>query len=186
MADPLSSIGEVVGLVDVIVRTIEHVKNVVHASKEIGDTVDRILISCQDVKRIAEEYKTCNFPSTVFSGVDDNLTLVCKIVKKCKQSTRRDRVKYVPKALSRLGKLENVEQQMRNVLAMITTIFTEKTWENTERTVALLEGQKDDMTHVLDRIDETWRAVQVEPTLQDSWVFNFSSVPSSPSHVVET
>jgi NB-ARC domain len=75
---------------------------------------------------------------------------------------------------------------MRNVLAMITTIVTEETWKNTERTVALLEGLKDDMTHVRDRIDETWRAAQVEPTLQGSWVCNFSSVPSSPSHVVET
>jgi hypothetical protein len=66
MPDPFSTIGAVVGLVDVIVRTIEHVKNVVHASKEIGDAVDRILNICQDVQSIAEEYKTCNFPSLSF------------------------------------------------------------------------------------------------------------------------
>jgi DNA transposition AAA+ family ATPase len=32
----------------------------------------------------------------------------------------------------------------------------------------------------------TWLAAQVEPTVQDSLVCNVSSVPSSPSHVVET
>jgi ABC-type glutathione transport system ATPase component len=126
------------------------------------------------------------FHPLFFSGAEDNLKLVCKIAKKCNNSTRRDRVKFVPKALSRVGKLEKVEQHMQTVLVMITTIVTGKTWENSERTVALLEGQMDDMTHVRDRIDETWRAAQVEPTLQDSWVCNFSSVPSSPSHVVET
>jgi hypothetical protein len=54
--------------------------------KEIGDAVDRILIICQDVQSVAEEKKTCNFPSTIFSGVEDNLTLVCKIAKKCEKA----------------------------------------------------------------------------------------------------
>jgi hypothetical protein len=107
--------------------------------KEIGDTVDRILIIRQDVQRIANERETFKFPSTLFSDVENNLTFVCKIAKKCEKSTRPDRVKFVPKARSRVGKLEKVEQHMQTVLTMITTIVTGKTWKNTERTVALLE-----------------------------------------------
>jgi hypothetical protein len=72
--------------------------------KKFGDAVDRILIICQEVQRISDERKTFNFPSTVFSDVENNLKLVCKIAKKCEKRTRRDRIKYVPKALSRLGK----------------------------------------------------------------------------------
>jgi hypothetical protein len=60
-------------------------------------------------KGLSDERKTFNFPSTVFSDVESNLKLVCKIAKKCEKRARRGRVKYEPKALSRLGKLEKVE-----------------------------------------------------------------------------
>jgi NB-ARC domain len=155
MAETVGTIAAVVGLVDVIIRAFGHVKSTVHASKELGDSVERILNICQVVKRIAEKGKTFNLPCTVFASVEENLNLVRKIAEKSERSTRRDRVQYMPKALSRLGKLEKVEQQMQTVLALITAIVAGKTSETTEHTVVLPEEQKHDLTQVLGRIYET-------------------------------
>jgi hypothetical protein len=61
----------------------------------------------------------------------------------------------MPKALSRLHSLEKSEQKMQTVLALIMAIFARKAGENRERTVYLLEEQKNDLTEVLSRFDET-------------------------------
>jgi hypothetical protein len=63
-------------------------------------------------------------PCTLFSIVENNLKIVSEIAEKYKNITLRDRIKHMPKALSRLGKLEEAEQQMQAVLALITSIFT--------------------------------------------------------------
>jgi hypothetical protein len=90
----------------------------------------------------------------VIYSVENNLKLVSKIAEKCEKCTLRDRIQYMPKALSRLGQLEEAEQQMQTVLALITSIVTGKTWENTERIVAQLEEQKHGLTQVFTRIDK--------------------------------
>jgi hypothetical protein len=42
----------ILGILDVTIRAFGQVKSAVHASKELGDSVDRILNLCQDVKTI--------------------------------------------------------------------------------------------------------------------------------------
>jgi hypothetical protein len=155
MAATVGTIGAVVGLVDVVATAFGHVKSAFHAtSKKHVLTVERILNISQAVKTIAEQGKKLDFPCTVFYSFENNLTIVSEIAEKYKYITFHNRIKHMPKALSRLGKLDEAEQQMQTVLALITSIVTWKTLENTERIVFQLEEQKHDLIQVLKRIDE--------------------------------
>jgi hypothetical protein len=60
MAKAVGTIAAVVAIIDVIRRAFVLVASAVHASKELGHTVERIVNMCQDVKTIAEKCMTLN------------------------------------------------------------------------------------------------------------------------------
>jgi hypothetical protein len=131
-------------VLNVIIAIFGRVQSAAHISKEAGDTVGRILNSCLHVKMNVVATRTLNLPWIFLeNNILTNLILVSKIAEKCETNTRSDRVKYMPKAMTKLGKLEKVEQEMEFVLALVTAIDAEQAYKSTERTVDLLPKQTD-------------------------------------------
>jgi WD40 repeat protein len=157
MAETVGSLAAFLVPVEVIISTLEHVKSVVHVSRELGDTFDKILDVCKGVKRNSErKVRFMSKSPTACFMIKENLKVVCNIAEKCAKTMLRDRVRYMPKALSRLGILDKVEQPMQFV-----QVLTSPTWVSRlqnmypiESLVDQLEKQKKDLEQVLGRIDE--------------------------------
>jgi hypothetical protein len=114
----------VIGVVDVILKALDHVRRVIKAAGEVGVQVQRVLGICDQVKGCLGRLPEGTLPNSIIE-VEAALRAVAKYADTYKNAlTKNERIKRMPKALSRLEKLDGIEKQMSIVLALVTAQVT--------------------------------------------------------------